>query len=140
MALKIKKLETVEVEIKIAIPPVNPKITGTILGHAVVRSKPEIKVLSREMRNVDENDEELETEPKWSSDEQIIADKTLFTQFDGVIVERDGKDVTLTGQEAIDEVANGDLSSYLVPACTRAYFKHFGEEAPAKNSRRSPRR
>lgn len=123
MSLVLKKIDTVELKVEIAIPPENPVIKGFITCDAVVRSKAEMKALS----------EKLE-EGEFTSDAELLTKGDLYRDIRG-LTNTDGKELK-TFEDALQEVTEGKYSVYLTTALVRKYFGHT-QDAQSKNSIRS---
>lgn len=109
VTFKLKTVETVPLKISIVI---GPTIQGSITGHAIVRSKPEI-------RNFFERVEAGEFK---DNDKAMLQE--LYKGFDGLENE---EGVYCEGDMAFDEILTGKFSSYLTPAVIQAYYDHYGE-------------
>lgn len=116
-----KKVLTTPIKISVAIPPENPQIKGSFIGHARVRTKGENKALLQRFDPY---------EGEGDADEVLI--RELYERFEGIANE-DGE---LTGDAAFKELLTGPLSAYLVPAVIQAYYEQYGE-ARQGNSKRS---
>jgi hypothetical protein len=119
MSLRLKKVDTVEMRINIAIGEGKGAIRGHITGHAKVRSKDEMREL---------------TERDWKDDGEFL--RECYARLDG-IEDADGN--VLTGDDAFTEVCEGQFSMYLLPALCTAYVEQYGEARVGNSSRQRMR-
>lgn len=140
MSLTLRKIDTVEVRVDIAIPPENPQIKGFLLCDAIVRNKKEMERIMDDLNDGSYKDdgEFLRNAGKFFNEdarkdaggEEILG---LFKNIRGL---KDENGVEMDYARAIKEVTEGELSSYLILALTKRYFQQFGE-AQGKNSGKS---
>lgn len=115
MSLKLVKSPTFPLKIDIAAPPEKPVIRGSIVVHAKLLTKPDVRALS----------------------EEGLPDEEYLPRIaEGIEGLEDADGNALTGQKAFDEVLTGSWSMYLLPAIVQAFFEQFGE-ARRKNFRGS---
>ena len=122
--LTIKKVETTPIKIAIAIPPENPTIKGSFVGHAKVRSKAENKALLERFQD---------HEGEGDADEALV--RELYDRFEGL----GNESGALEGDAAFNEVLRGPLSAYLTPAVVQAYYEQYGEARQGNSGRRRTR-
>jgi hypothetical protein len=120
VTLMVKKVKTAPLKIQLLVPGV---LNGYFTGHAKIRSKPDIKMLSDRIENGEftENGDEL------------LA-RELYEGFNGIPDIDSGKE--LEGEDAWDALLNGPISSYLSPAAVTAYFAQYGEARQGNSGRR----
>lgn len=108
----IKKVDTIEIKIDLAIPPENPVIKGQIAVDCFLLPKDKVKELL----------------------ESGLDDADFLPKIAKAIRGLGNESGPIEGKAAFDEVLTGQYSMYLLPAITQAYFEQFGE-ARRKNSK-----
>jgi hypothetical protein len=116
MSLRLKSVATVPVPVEILIGKGADAIRGTITGHAIIRTKDEMKEIG---------------EREWENDAEFV--RFCYAKIEGIESEAG---TLLEGDEAFAEVCHGKFSTYLVPALCAAYVEHYGD-ARVGNSKRS---
>lgn len=116
VTLKLKKINTTDVNIGINIPP---DIEGHFKGKAIIRSKEQMKELGKQL-----DDGFFETE------EALL--RSMYTGFSGL---GDDEGKPLSDDEHWQSILHGPLGTYLTNAAIKQYFDQYGE-ALAKNWQR----
>jgi hypothetical protein len=121
VTLVMKKVKTAPLKIMMSATGV---LNGYFTGHAKLRSKPEIKVLS----------DRMESEEFKDNDADFMHE--LFESFEGLPNSSAGDGSEAKGDEAWDEVLIGPFSSFLSQAAVQAYFAQYGEARQGNSARR----
>lgn len=109
MSLIIKSAKTMPVRIDVDIDTDAGRIKGHFTGHAVVRSKDELRQFSEELRDLFES-----AEPK--ADEIVL--RKMYERFDGLANESGALD----GEAAFQEVLAGRYSVALTASAMECYW------------------
>jgi hypothetical protein len=112
--LIITKVATAPLTIKINCPVAK----GYFIGHAIIRSKPEMKQLTDDIDNGVYEDNE----------EGLV--RALYTKFEGLPED---------GADGFKEILTGDASAYLPAGVAEAYFTQYGEARRGNFSKRRGR-
>lgn len=115
----LKAIDTFELIVNLSIPPEKPIMKGFLTVDAKVMSKNEVKDL-------------VEAElPDTEYFDKIVKGVRGMQSAEGVVLDAE--------TDAIEEVKNGRMSQWLMPAIVQAYFEQYGE-ARRKNLNRSRNR
>lgn len=113
--LVISTVDTFKRQVAFAIPPEDPKVEGYLTIEFRALSKRQVQeLLDRELDDVE-----------------------MFGELVHAVHGLGGPNgETLTGQAALDEVTQGQLSMWLVPGIVQDYFEQYGQARRGNSKRR----